>query len=197
MNIEHHIDEYSVMIAEGLRGFDRDQFEKIIKVLHTAYNNRKTVYLAGNGGSAAISDHFMCDHQKGISTDTRYLFPKINCLSNNIATLTAYANDIGYDVVFARQLTCHGEPGDVLLVISSSGNSPNIVAAIESARTLGMKVISFTGFSGGKAKEMSDLNIHIPINNYGVVEDCHQIVMHMLAQYFRKNYSVDIDNIKL
>lgn len=197
MQIEQHIKSYSDLIAAGLNAFSREQFSKIVEVLFHAYEHRNTVFVAGNGGSAAISDHFMCDHQKGISHDTRFLFPKYQCLSNNIATLTAYANDIGYETVFSRQLTNHGEPGDVLIVISSSGNSPNIIAAIEAAKVLGLKVISFTGFDGGQAKALADYNIHVPINNYGVVEDCHQIIMHMLAQHYRKTYAVDLEQVRL
>lgn len=197
MKIEDHINEYSALISEGLGAFDREQFTLIIETLLEAYTNRHSVFVAGNGGSAAISDHFMCDHQKGVSFDSRKIFPKFHCLSNNIGLLTAYANDIGYETVFSNQLMCHGEEGDVLIVISSSGNSPNIVKAIETAKILKHKVIAFTGFTGGQAKQLADYNIHIPIHNYGVVEDCHQIVMHMLAQYIRKQHAVDIKNIKL
>jgi phosphoheptose isomerase len=97
--------------------------------------------------------------------------------------LTAIANDFGYEISFSRQLEMQGQPGDVLLTISSSGNSPNIITAMRQARQMRIKTIAFTGFTGGEAAKIADISIHVRANNYGVVEDCHQALMHNIAQY--------------
>jgi len=198
MRIAQHIEYYRNNINNGLDAIDQKTFASIVSVLTNAFLARATIFVCGNGGSASISEHFTCDHGKGIATNTNY-FPKFVSLNSNVATLTAYANDCGYENVFKNQLVNHAETGDVLIAISSSGNSKNIIEAIQAAKKLDLKTISFTGFDGGEAKMISDLNIHIPVNNYGVVEDCHQIIMHMLAQYIRvrDNTSVDLDKIKL
>ncbi len=197
MNIAHHINEYSSEITDGLKSVNEDTFAEIVDILVTAFNQRSTIFVCGNGGSASIAEHFTCDHSKGISSNTSY-FPKFYSLTSNVSLLTAYANDTVYDNVFASQLVNSAENDDVLIAISSSGNSPNIIQAIDAANRLGMLTISFTGFDGGKAKDTAKINIHIPKHNYGVVEDCHQIIMHMIAQYIRKRDSLyDFNTVKL
>jgi len=126
-----------------------------------------------------------CDHQKGIHGGTHYR-PRVVCLSSNVALITAVSNDIGYAESFAFPLSLHGRPGDVLITISSSGNSENIVRALHVAETIGMTRIAFTGFDGGRSRQMADANIHVAAHNYGVVEDVHQACMHVLAQYVRQ-----------
>jgi len=147
-----------------------------------------------HGGSAAISEHFVCDFLKGSSTGTD-ISPVIYSLSSNVPTLTAVANDIDYESVFSFPLERYGEKGDILICVSSSGNSPNIVKAIKTAKTLGMISVSFVGFSGGKARDESDYSIHIPNENYGVVEDTHHSLMHILAQYVRIKSLTDEDDL--
>jgi D-sedoheptulose 7-phosphate isomerase/D-glycero-D-manno-heptose 1,7-bisphosphate phosphatase len=106
-------------------------------------------------------------------------------LSSNVEIITAVSNDIGYAESFAHPLSLHGRTGDLLIAISSSGNSENIVRALKVAESIGMTRITFTGFDGGRCKELSDANIHVISHNYGVVEDVHQACMHVLAQYVR------------
>jgi len=154
------------------------------EMLGDAYDRRATVYVCGNGGSASISNHLVCDHLKGVQTDTETR-PRVVSLSANIETITAIANDISYDDVFVYQLRTLAEPGDVLVTISSSGNSENIVRAGQWARDNNCKVIALTGFDGGRSAELADVNVHVAGDNYGVVEDLHQSVMHILAQYLR------------
>ena len=108
-------------------------------------------------------------------------------MCDNTGIITAYANDISYEDIFSFQLKKYATNKDLLICISSSGQSPNIIAALKQAKNMGVKTISFVGFSGGKAKVMSDYCIHIENNNYGVVEDVHQSIMHILAQYIRLN----------
>lgn len=197
MNIEQHITEYRQLIQTGLDAIDQDAFDGIQKILVSAFNSRNTIFVCGNGGSAAIAEHFTCDYSKGISSNTKF-FPKFISLTSNVSLLTAYANDIDYSQIYALQLNNLAEKNDVLIAISSSGNSPNIIKVIQAAKMLGLKIITLTGFNGGAAKLGADINIHIPINNYGVVEDCHHMVMHMVAQYIRKSYTTtDINLVKL
>jgi phosphoheptose isomerase len=119
----------------------------------------------------------------------------MHSLPSNTALLTAIANDISYDQVFAFQLKKYAKNEDILLAISSSGNSPNIIAAIEMAKSLGLQTISFVGFNGGEAKKLSDYCIHVKVNNYGVVEDIHQSLMHILTQYLRLKYLDNLDDV--
>lgn len=197
MHIFNFLENYKAQIEWSLDSLDTRNFLDIVELITNTHLARGQLFVAGNGGSAAIAEHFSCDHSKGVGSNTSY-FPKVYSLTSNVSLLTAYANDIDYSKVFSEQLVNFADAGDLLLVISASGNSPNIIEALTTAKMLGMKTISFTGFDGGEAKKLADLNIHIPANNYGVVEDCHQIVMHMLAQYIRtKDTLVDISTVKL
>jgi len=197
---ENHLDlknyflEYNKKIAEGFNTIDVRELEKICKTLEDNIHKGNKIFSCGNGGSSSIAEHFVCDSVKGSSTDTD-IQPIMHSLPSNTALLTAVANDISYDQVFAFQLKKYAKNEDILLAISSSGNSPNIIAAIEMARSLGLCTISFVGFDGGKAKKISDCCIHIKVNNYGVVEDIHQSLMHILTQYLRLKYLNNLDDI--
>ena len=164
------------------------------ELIAKAFASGNKLMLCGNGGSAAIANHLVCDCQKGISTNT-VMHPKIISLSSNVPIITAIANDIGYEEVFSHQLNNFLEEGDLLLTISSSGNSPNIKKAIQTAQKHGVPVISFCGFNGGASLE-SEITIHVKENNYGIVEDCHQMIMHMIAQNIRhKNLLKNVVNL--
>jgi D-sedoheptulose 7-phosphate isomerase len=163
---------------------DTTAFDRAASLLLETIRADRTVYACGNGGSAAISNHLLCDFVKGIQTDTD-LKPKIVSLSSHIELITAIANDISYDDIFLFQLKPAARAGDVLLTISSSGNSENIVRALAWARTNGVKTVALTGFGGGRSVALADINIHVPSNNYGIVEDLHQSSMHTLAQFIR------------
>jgi D-sedoheptulose 7-phosphate isomerase len=180
----HYLDEYSVELAAALASVDRAQLDAAISILADAQKRDATIFCCGNGGSAAIANHMVCDHQKGVNADT-HLRPRIVSLSSNVEVLTATSNDHGYDNVFAFPLSIHARTGDVLVVISSSGNSENIVSALAVAAGLDMKTIALTGFDGGRARKMADVAIHVEGSNYGIIEDAHQACMHVLAQYLR------------
>ena len=145
-----------------------------------------TVWVAGNGGSAAISDHTVCDVTKGTHADGMPPFKSVSLASNG-PMLTALANDYSYDEVFSRQLEYYLKPEDAVLLVSSSGNSPNVVKACEYANARGVPTIAFTGFSGGKLKEMAKVSVWIPVDNYGMTEDIHQSLIHVITQYISKN----------
>lgn len=165
---------------------DPDQLERAAAILLAAYVGGATVYSCGNGGSAAVADHLQCDHTKGVRTGTD-LVPRVVSLTSNVDLVTAIANDIGYEEVFRHQLQSHGRPGDVLLAISSSGRSPNVVGALAWARGHGLRTIAFTGFDGGEARRLAEAAVHVECGNYGIVEDLHQTAMHALAQYIRQS----------
>ena len=153
------------------------------------------VYSCGNGGSAAIANHLVCDHCKAVQSDTG-LRPRIYSLSATIEIMTAVSNDLSYDEVFVYQLRSLARPGDVLVAISSGGDSENIVRAVTWAKENGIPVIAMTGFFGGRSAALADVNLHVAAHNYGVIEDVHQSLMHILAQYIRQAH-MDEETIKL
>lgn len=146
----------------------------------------KRIYSCGNGGSAAIANHLVCDCLKGIRTNTA-IKPRVYSLSTTVETITAIVNDIGSEEMFSFQLSSLGEEGDLLIAISSSGASPNIIKALHLARSMGMKTIAMTGFQGGESAKIADVSLHVDCENYGIVEDLHQSLMHILAQYCRNS----------
>jgi phosphoheptose isomerase len=155
-------------------------------ILLDAYTSGATVFSCGNGGSASIANHLQCDHTKNIAKSTD-LCTRVMSLSVNVEVLTAIANDLAYEEVFTHQLRSQSRPGDVLVAVSSSGRSPNIVTALNWAREHGLRTISLTGFDGGAARTIADVSIHVHGTNYGVIEDLHQAIMHVLAQYIRQS----------
>ncbi len=148
------------------------------------------ILACGNGGSAAISNHLLCDYLKGIRTGTM-IGARVTSLSSSPELITAIANDISFDDIFAYQVAALGRTGDVLFATSSSGQSTNIVRAIKVAQEHGLKVIAMTGFRGGAASQTADVSLHVTSGNYGIVEDVHQSLMHILAQYLRQAHFVD------
>jgi len=176
---------YAAQLAHATASVDRAKLDAAAALLEAAIRAGNWVYACGNGGSAAISNHLLCDFAKGIQTDTDHR-PRVISLAANIETILAIGNDIGFDDVFVYQLRTAARAGDVLVTISSSGNSENIVRPIEWARRNGVKTIALTGFDGGRSARLADLNIHVDARNYGVIEDVHQSLMHALSQFIRQ-----------
>ena len=145
-----------------------------------------TIYSCGNGGSAAIANHLVCDCLKGVRANTD-LKPRVQSLSTNIELITAIVNDIGVEEVFEYQLSSLGLAGDVLIAISSSGTSPNVVRVIKTAKVMGLATIAMTGFTGGPSAKLADISLHVSAKNYGLIEDTHQSMMHILAQFMRQS----------
>jgi len=177
---------YVAELARAASTLDMAELDRAAEILEAAYLAGQTVFSCGNGGSAAIANHFQCDHQKGVRTGTD-LLPRVVSLSSNIELLTAIANDISYDEVFTHQLESQARSGDVLVAISSSGRSRNVIAALEWANLNDLRTIALTGFNGGRAREIAEVAVHVQCANYGVVEDVHQALMHALAQYLRQS----------
>ena len=175
---------YFEQIAQAAAGIDYGALSAAADILLEASQRRAHVFACGNGGSAAIANHLACDCMKGVQAGTA-LKPRIHSLSSNIELISAIVNDIGVEAMFAYQLNTLAQDGDVLVAISSSGNSPNIITALQKARELGVRTIAFTGFDGGEASRLAEVAIHVPAANYGVAEDLHQSLMHIIAQYVR------------
>ena len=192
-----YFENYIDTLYSALKSVDLLEFEKAVHFLTEAYKNNNNVFVCGNGGSWAISDHFSCDHTKGVCTDTKFL-PKVQNLGASPSVMTAIANDLGYEHVFSYNLQMKASLNDVLVVVSSSGNSPNIINAINTAKKFNMTVIAMTGFNGGDANKIADIRLHVKSDNYGIVEDTHQAIMHALSQKIRiANINIDIRKQKL
>jgi D-sedoheptulose 7-phosphate isomerase len=181
-SIGEHVKGYADALCDALLSVDWHQLQLAVSEIERARKHRARLWVAGNGGSAAIADHLLCDWVKGTFTGSHAPI-HVHSLVSSTALLTACANDFGYDACFERQLEMQAQPGDLLICISSSGNSANILAALRKASSMGLKTISVTGFSGGESAKLSDISLHVAAHNYGVVEDCHQILMHNVAQY--------------
>jgi len=176
------VDDYYARFIEVLGAFEKAPLEDIAEVLMGVAKANGTLWVAGNGGSAAISDHTVCDATKLPYFEGKPILRSVSLASNG-PMLTALGNDFSYEEVFSKQLAYYLEDGDALLVISSSGNSPNVVAACKYAKQRGAPTIAFVGFAGGKLAELADHVVHVPVDNYGMAEDTHQSVMHVLTQY--------------
>lgn len=184
--IREFVDDYATSISFHLKNIPDKTWKSALDLIkyHRSHNR---IYVGGNGGSAAISNHLTCDFSKGCA------FPgtlplRTHSLSSNVPLITAIANDLSYEEVFSKQLEYMGlRDQDIVILISSSGNSPNIVDAADYSRKMGATLIGLTGFDGGKLKAAADISFHVPANNYGIVEDSHQAIMHCLAQMHQKD----------
>ena len=177
---------YAEELARAASSIEPVALDSAAAILLDAYTRGAGVFSCGNGGSASIANHLQCDHVKGVRNQTD-LSPRVASLNGNVELLTAIANDLGYEDVFSYQLESQSRPGDVLIAISSSGQSANIVRALVWARDHGLRTIALTGFDGGIARSVAEVVIHVEGTNCGIVEDMHQAVMHALAQYIRQS----------
>jgi len=173
--------EYFASLNDVLQRVPRAAVEEVAAALLQAYEDGRTVFLFGNGGSAALASHFACDLGKGTAPkDGRRKRFRVVALTDNVPTLTAYANDSSYEDIFAEPLLNQIAPGDVVLAISCSGNSPNILKALQVARQEEAFVIGMTGFAGGQMKALCDLCIVVPTNNMQLIEDVHLSIAHCI-----------------
>jgi len=183
-DLDDFVDQYYRRFAAALLDFDKGPLRDVLAVFDKVTEAGGTIWVAGNGGSAAIADHTVCDCSKGTYVEGHIPVKTIS-LASNIPMLTALGNDISYDAVFSEQLKYYLTDKDALLVVSSSGNSPNVVNACEYANAKGVPTIAFVGFKGGKLKELAQHVVHIEVENYGIVEDTHQSLIHVLTQYMK------------
>jgi D-sedoheptulose 7-phosphate isomerase len=178
-----YLDAYFDVFRAAAAAVARERMQAAADAIIDVVAHDGTIFSCGNGGSAAIANHLACDCLKGVRTDTT-IKPRVSSLSSTVELITAIANDIGYDDIFSYQLASLARPGDVLITI-------NIVNAINWAKANGVRTIAMTGFKGGASAQIADINLHVDAHNYGVVEDIHQSMMHVLAQYVRHRHLAD------
>lgn len=184
MNISEFATNYLSGIQSLLSHFDTRNFERIVDKILEAYDGQKRIFVMGNGGSGATASHFTCDINKGCCMGLDKKF-KMICLNDSIPTLLALANDVSYDAVFVEQLKNFFLPGDLVIGISGSGNSPNVLRAIEYARMHQGITVGLCGFSGGKLAALADIAWIAPVEDMQKIEDMHMIVVHMIMQAVR------------
>lgn len=175
------IDTYTTTLKQQLDEFDWSSVQQLADVLFDAAKTRKQVFICGNGGSAGNAVHLANDFIYGVDPTAKHAL-KIEALTANSSVLTCLGNDIGYDNIFAHQLKVKADKGDVLIALSGSGNSENIVKALHEAKAIGMTSSAILGYSGGLALSLSDIPIHFPVNDMQISEDLQTIVGHMLMR---------------
>jgi D-sedoheptulose 7-phosphate isomerase len=177
------VNDYLARLKDAIDTVPVSRVEAMGDILYRAYRHGKQVFIIGNGGSAATASHMACDLAKNTIAPNRPRF-RVMSLSDNMAMISALANDVGYDYVFSEQLNNLIRPGDVLISITGSGNSPNILRAMEYARHSAATNIAMLGFDGGRALELADEYVLVPVWDYGIVEDIHMVLDHVLTEYF-------------
>jgi D-sedoheptulose 7-phosphate isomerase len=174
---------YKAGVLQAIQAIDLEKVGQAIEIFAKARECGHHIFVCGNGGSAATASHFVCDMVKGASFNRPKQF-RIMALTDSLPTITAYSNDVGYECVFVEQLKNFAQPGDVIVAISGSGNSPNVLRAVEYGNSLGCRTIALTGRNGGKLGPLAQLNIQVSHPHMGRIEDVHMIVTHMIGYYF-------------
>lgn len=180
-------DRFLTYITESraaLADLDLPAVDRAVELLRELRTRNGTVFTVGNGGSASTASHFAADYLKNTISPAAPR-PRAIALADSVASITAHANDLSFEHIFSEPLAAFGRSGDILVAISASGNSPNIVRAVDMAHALGMRVIGLSGFAGGLLRERADIGIHIPVNSYEIVEDLHLTVCHLMVVAFR------------
>ena len=185
-NLISFFKNYTTRLNRAISNLDMSSLKSASDLLKSAIKNGNTIYVCGNGGSAAIANHYVCDFLKYFRQRSKFN-PKIVSLSNSIETMSAIANDMDYKYVFKYQLESLCKKGDILLIISSSGNSKNIKEVVNFANKKKIKSIGFSGFNGGFLNKKATISIHVNAKNYGLAEDSHHILMHVLLQFLIKH----------
>lgn len=190
MDYTKQIQEYIELEIKTLKKLNIQAINDAMNLMDETRRSGKIIYIFGNGGSSATASHYQNDFNKGVS---EYLFYqnepkfKLRCLNDNVATLMAIANDIGFEEVFRFQLQGVIQDGDIVMAISGSGNSKNVINAVEYAKSCGNKIIGITGYDGGKLKELSDISLNADVMSMQITEDIHMIYDHLIMSLFYRN----------
>ncbi len=182
-------ESYLTELKEAMAQLDFNELNKIIDILKKAYDENRLIFIIGNGGSASTASHFACDLGKGTLGDLYNSDKKrfrVCSLTDNNSVITAIGNDIGYDDIFYQQLKNLASQNDILILFTASGNSPNILKAIDFANSINMTQIGFLGFSGGKSADKLVNKIIVKSNNYGIIEDLHLVLEHIITQNLKE-----------
>ena len=174
---------YREQLLATVGTIDLEQVGRAIEWFQEARDQDRAIFVAGNGGSAATASHFVCDMVKGASFGKPSRF-RIQALHESIPTITAYSNDVSYAEAMAEQLRNFARPGDLYMALSGSGNSLNVIRAMEFANSIGCRTLALTGRDGGKLGDLAGLNIQVPEPHMGRIEDAHHIICHMICYYF-------------
>jgi len=183
---EEFFGDYAKRLSEIMSQTEWSGVAQLAHDMKKCWLGKKQVFLCGNGGSAGNAIHLANDYLYGIAKKSGGGL-RVNALSANAAVITCLGNDIGYDLIFAEQLAVQGQAGDLLIVLSGSGNSPNIVAVLEQAKKSGIKSYAILGFTGGRCKALADVAIHFPVDDMQIAEDLQLVVGHMLMQWLYAN----------
>ena len=185
MDYSEQIKDYLELEKQTLDALSPAEINSALNEILAAYERQGTIYIFGNGGSASTASHFANDFNKGISEYVENKF-RFVCLNDNIATVLAIANDISFEEIFRFQLRNKLRPEDLVIGISGSGNSKNVLHAVSYAKECGVRTIGITGFGGGVLRGLADLSLHVPIHNMQITEDVHLIINHlMMSVIFR------------
>ena len=179
-------EQYRTALLDAIDRIDTAKVEQAIQWFREARDNSRHIFVCGNGGSSSTASHFTCDMVKGASYNRESRF-RITALADSLATVTAYSNDVHYDAVFVEQLKNFAQPGDLVMCISGSGNSPNVLRAMEYANSVGCKTIALTGRDGGKLGPLAQLHLHVGVPHMGRIEDAHMVICHMIAYHFMES----------
>lgn len=174
------VDQYLAAQLKVIERTPREKIPEILAILERAREEKRRIFLFGNGGSSSTASHFACDLGKSTIRPDKPRF-RVNALHDNLATFSAYANDHGYDRVFAEPLITHSEPGDIAIGFSGSGNSSNVLRAFEVANARGLRTIGFSGYSGGALKDLVEVSLIVPSEIMGQIEDVHLMLTHALC----------------
>jgi D-sedoheptulose 7-phosphate isomerase len=183
--MREYVSAYFDKVRKIMEEVSADEVAEVIHVLSEAYDKGRTVFLCGNGGSASTASHWACDLGKGTVAEGKPRFRALS-IGDHQALLTAYANDCGYDTVFAEPIRSWAQPGDVVILITASGNSPNVLEAARAAREIGCTTVGLIGFGGGKLAKLVDCQITVSSREYGPVEDLHMILDHLISGFLRE-----------
>ena len=193
-DIEKFSKSYFSYLKEIFDEINTSEIKSFVEILLSAREKRSTIFFIGNGGSAATASHFANDLAFGLNN---YENPfRVMSITDNVSVLTALSNDYGYDEIFIRQLKVYANRGDVLVGVSASGNSKNLINAFEYASNNKIKTVALTAFDGGKLRKMADCNVHIPTREkeYGPAEDLHMILDHLIGNYLMRLVKDNIDD---
>lgn len=183
--MKEFLDQYRRELYGAVDTIDPAEFQKAVDLIARAYREDRQIFVMGNGGSAATANHFVCDFGKNAVQDPARRRFRMLSLSDNVERITAYGNDVAFEEIFRQQLINLMNPGDLLIAISASGNSPDLVRACQYARERGAGQIAMAGFNGGKIKEFADAGLVIPLSSYEQIEDGHMILCHMIVCFFK------------
>ena len=176
-------ESYQLEALKAVQSIPIDKVETAIEWFREARAFGRQIFVCGNGGSASNASHFACEVVKGASFNRPRRF-RILALTDSMPTITAYSNDVSYEVVFVEQLRNFAESGDIVVGLSGSGNSMNVVRAIDYANSIGCRTVALTGFDGGRLAPLAQLSIQVPTNHMGRAEEAHLAILHMISYYF-------------